>query len=39
LALLLKNKELKKSLSVAAVDNLKRKYEFTADWNKADALG
>jgi acyl-CoA reductase-like NAD-dependent aldehyde dehydrogenase len=30
---------LKKSLSVAAVDNLKRKYEFTADWNKADAQG
>ena len=30
---------LKKSLSVAAVDNLKRKYEFTTDWNKADAQG
>jgi acyl-CoA reductase-like NAD-dependent aldehyde dehydrogenase len=30
---------LKKSLSVAAVDNLKRNYEFTADWNKAEAQG
>jgi acyl-CoA reductase-like NAD-dependent aldehyde dehydrogenase len=30
---------LKKSLSVAAVDNLKRKYEFTADWNNNDAQG
>jgi acyl-CoA reductase-like NAD-dependent aldehyde dehydrogenase len=30
---------LKKSLSVAAVDNLKRKYEFAADWNKTDAQG
>lgn len=30
---------LKKKLSIAAVDNLKRKYEFTADWNKSDAQG
>lgn len=30
---------LKKNLSVAAVDNLKRNYEFTADWNKSDAQG
>jgi acyl-CoA reductase-like NAD-dependent aldehyde dehydrogenase len=30
---------LKKSLSVAAVDNLKRKCEFTADWNNNDAQG
>lgn len=30
---------LKKNLSIAAVDNLKRKYEFTADWNKSDAQG
>jgi acyl-CoA reductase-like NAD-dependent aldehyde dehydrogenase len=30
---------LKKNLSILAVDNLKRKYEFTADWNKSDAQG
>ena len=30
---------LKKNLSVASVDNLKRKYEFTADWNKAVSQG
>jgi acyl-CoA reductase-like NAD-dependent aldehyde dehydrogenase len=30
---------LNKSLSEAAVDNLKRKFEFTADWNKANAQG
>lgn len=29
--------KLKKELSVAAVDNLKRNFEFTADWNKRDA--
>lgn len=30
---------LKKNLSIAAVDNLKRNYEFTVDWNKSDAQG
>jgi acyl-CoA reductase-like NAD-dependent aldehyde dehydrogenase len=30
---------LKKNLSIAAVDNLKRTYEFAADWNKTDAQG
>ncbi|MFM7668735.1 MAG: aldehyde dehydrogenase family protein [Bacteroidota bacterium] len=30
---------LKKNLSILSVDNLKRKYEFTADWNKSDAQG
>jgi acyl-CoA reductase-like NAD-dependent aldehyde dehydrogenase len=30
---------LKKNLSIAAVDNLKRSYEFAADWNKTDAQG
>jgi hypothetical protein len=30
---------LKISLSVAAVDNLKRKFEFIADWNQTDAQG
>lgn len=30
---------LKNNLSIAAVDNLKRNYEFTADWNKSDAQG
>jgi acyl-CoA reductase-like NAD-dependent aldehyde dehydrogenase len=29
----------KKSLSIAAVDNLKRKFEFTADWNQSGAQG
>lgn len=40
-ALIVSNLEdtLKKNLSVAAVDNLKRKYEFTSDWNKADSQG
>ena len=30
---------LKISLSIAAVDNLKRKFQFTADWNQTDAQG
>ena len=30
---------LKISLSIAAVDNLKRKFEFTADWNQTGAQG
>jgi len=30
---------LKKNLSVAAVDNLKRNYEFTADWSKPESQG
>jgi acyl-CoA reductase-like NAD-dependent aldehyde dehydrogenase len=30
---------LKKNLSIAAVDNLKRTYEFTVNWNKTDAQG
>ena len=30
---------LKKNLSIAAVDNLKRTYEFAADWNKTDSQG
>ncbi len=30
---------LKKKVSIAAVDNLKRTYEYTADWNKSDAHG
>ena len=30
---------MKKNLSIAAVDNLKRSYEFAADWNKTDAQG
>lgn len=30
---------LKKNLSIAAVDNLKRTYEFAVDWNKAESQG
>lgn len=30
---------LKKNLSVAAVDNLKRTFEFAVNWNKSDAQG
>jgi hypothetical protein len=30
---------LKKNLSIAAVDNLKRTHEFTVNWNKTDAQG
>ncbi len=30
---------LKKNLSIAAVDNLKRTFEFTVNWNKTDAQG
>lgn len=30
---------LKTNLSVAAVDNLKRNYEFTADWSKPESQG